>query len=280
MVRLAHCMGQCLTVDLILITRFMQVHLEGGKGLAIEIARYIQNDAFFDNVWDAYHGIIILPSTQLLLEEGCLDLILSDPLAFLPWISVKEDPDLSVVLGSGCLPAYTPGPSKGKPLEADLAAGASVWQQCGAALSCASLKLSSPVVPVWHAPEEPAKKVPDLIPTRDLHPAPPPSTPADDFKAQIDKAIQMLAAAFKDHYTVSDQEDSSLTVPQRHKRLIFQLNRSGEYEGLRDSLKAALVRVVKEELGGSGNMSPEEMGPMYSQLYNRLMDLTHIRLAR
>ena len=34
-------------------------------------------------------------------------------------------------------------------------------------------------------PERPSKVVPDVVPTRDLHPAPPPLTADDDFRAQV-----------------------------------------------------------------------------------------------
>lgn len=172
--------------------------------------------------------------------------------------------------------------SKGKPLEADVAAGFSAWQQCGATIKSMSLILTSPIVPIWRAPPEPEQKISNLIPTRDLNPAPPTPSPADDFKLQVSKAIQMLAEVYQNHTHPEGhkaaEEDMPLT--QRHKALIFELNHSGAYDSMRKSLKAPLIRIVKEELGASGDMSPAEMGPHYGKLYCRVMDLLHTHLAR
>ena len=175
-------------------------------------------------------------------------------------------------------------PSKGKALEADMAAGTSAWQQCGAALERVSLRLTSPLVPVWKAPLQPVQRVPDLIPTRDLHPPPPAPTPADDFKGEVSKAVLLLAEAFQQNAVRQgcgdDLVGEDLPVSQRYKGLIFELNRSGAYDGLREGLKTPLLRVVREQLGASGRMAPEEMGPLYGRLYCTLMDLMHVHLSR
>ena len=170
--------------------------------------------------------------------------------------------------------------SKGKPVEADMPAGISAWQQCGSAL-CVTLKLTSPIVPFWKAPAGPPQKIPDIIPTRDMHPSPPPPSAADEFTLQIAQAVQMLAKAYQDQplpEVVPEKADASLT--QRHKSLIFELNRSGAYESMRESLKAPLLRIVREELGASGGMSQTEMRPLYGKLYCRLMDLLHLHISR
>ncbi len=41
-------------------------------------------------------------------------------------------------------------------------------------------------------------------------------------------------------------ETSSQPPAQRHRRLIFELNRTGQYGALQDSLKAPLLRLVKD----------------------------------
>ena len=169
--------------------------------------------------------------------------------------------------------------SKGKPIEADIPAGISAWQQCGSSL-CVTLILTSPIVPFWKAPTDPPQKIPDIIPTRELHPSPPPPSAADEFRQQIAQAVQMLAAAYQNQplpEVVPEKADASLT--QRHKSLIFDLNRSGAYESMRESLKAPLLRIVREELGASGSMSQTEMRPLYGKLYCRLMDLLHLHLS-
>jgi hypothetical protein len=101
---------------------------------------------------------------------------------------------------------------------------------------------------------------------------------------QVDTSLSQLVDIYLDHQNLSDQDrpavDSASPVAQRHRSLIFQLNHSGAYTTLREGLKAPLLRVVKEELGASGTMSKREMEPLYNKLYNRLMDLVHIRLGK
>ena len=81
-----------------------QTHLEAGKPLVVEVARYIQNDAFFDNVWEPYHGMAWLSGSGDLLEEGRLQLGL-EAAPLLPW-STASGGGAAVVSG---LPVYTPG---------------------------------------------------------------------------------------------------------------------------------------------------------------------------
>ena len=171
--------------------------------------------------------------------------------------------------------------SKGKPVEADLPAGSSAWQQCGASLG-ATLVLTSPLVPAWKAPVDPSLKIPDIIPTRDMHPSPPPPSAADDFRKQVAQAIKLLSEAYKKQTPLGGMgggpEEAEASVMQQHKALIFDLNCSGAYDSMRESLKAPLLRIVREEIGVSGSMSPAEMRPHYGKLYCRLMDLLHLHL--
>ena len=240
------------------------------------------NDAHADVAWDAWHGAAALPDTQSLLVEGARQLPTGSPdggpaAALLAW-------DASA-FGPTCLPPKhepTPGAKPGKPLEADLAAVPSVWQQLGTGIGQLHFRLVNPLVPTWSAPETPGRTVPDLVPTRDLHPPPPPSTAADDVRAAVSEAVKILAAAFRE----ASQEDANAAaspdapVPQRHRRLIFELNRSGQYEAVLSSLKAPLQRLVREELSASGRMQPAEMGPLYSRLYARLLNLVHLQLTQ
>jgi hypothetical protein len=92
----------------------VQLHSEGGRPLAVELARYVTNDAFIDNVWEAYHCVTWLS------DSACLGLVAEDstemiavvagegaPLLLQPWSAgVEERPDGAELLGKGCLPAY------------------------------------------------------------------------------------------------------------------------------------------------------------------------------
>ena len=85
-----------------------QAHLEADKPLAVEVARYIQNDAFFDNVWEPYHGLAWIPASQSLLTEGSLELD-AETVPLLPWSASAEHEDGIALLGGSSLPAYTVG---------------------------------------------------------------------------------------------------------------------------------------------------------------------------
>ncbi|GAX79641.1 hypothetical protein CEUSTIGMA_g7082.t1 [Chlamydomonas eustigma] len=263
----------------------LRTQLEAGQPLAIEVARYVTNEAFVDNAWEAYHGMswVSESSTQGLLVDGTVE-VAEDALPLVAWAAgVADKVEGSQLLGSGCLPAYA-APAKGKPVEPEVLPGTSAWQLCGAAVQNFSIKLCDPIVPIWSPPSEPERKLTDLVPTRDLHPAPPPPTASDDFQKQVDISLSQLVDTYLDHKSVSDQNtpaaDPAMPVAQRHRELIFQLNHSGAYTALREGLKAPLLRVVKEELGASGAMSKREMEPLYGKLYKRLMNLVHIQLAR
>ena len=45
----------------------------------------------------------------------------------------------------------------------------------------------------------------------------------------------------------------------KRKQLVFELNRSGQYLHLKEQLKAAVLRIVKEHYHKSGGMGREEM---------------------
>lgn len=74
--------------------------------MAVELARYIQNDAFFDNVWEAYHALAWISIAAELLEEGRLQLCLEHA-PLMPWnVSAEGAEDKHVSSG---LPIYTAG---------------------------------------------------------------------------------------------------------------------------------------------------------------------------
>eukprot|EP00798_Chlamydomonas_sp_ICE-L_P031356 gene31356-6512_t len=176
-----------------------------------------------------------------------------------------------------CLPVYEASGGKVKPLEAETPeAGSSAWQLAGTSLSM-SLLFHRPVVTPWEPPERPPKSMTELVPTRDLNPFPPPATADDDFREQVRGALQELASAYAAE-PAPLPETASQPTAQRHRRVIFALNRSGQYDELRNVMKAPLVRIVKEKLGKTGTMNPQEMGPKYNELYSHLMDLAHLEM--
>jgi hypothetical protein len=82
--------------------------LEAGQPLALEVARYIQNEAYVDNAWGAYHGMSWLSesSTQGLLVDGCVEVV-GDVLPLVAWAAgVEGKVEEKQLLGSSCLPTY------------------------------------------------------------------------------------------------------------------------------------------------------------------------------
>ena len=59
------------------------------------------------------------------------------------------------------------------------------------------------------------------------------------------------------------QADPQEAAAQR-KQLIFELNRSGQYLQMKEQLKAAVLRIVKEHYHKSGSMAREEMQVPYT----------------
>ena len=131
------------------------------------------------------------------------------------------------------------------------------WAQASSKLQLL-LTVARPIVPEWKPPPKPAKTLSDLIPPRDLHPKPPPVTASEDFKAQVEVVARALA---REYSSVFPTPESALVVEAgtRHKQLVFELNRSGKYLQLKDSLRKAVVRIVRERFLKSGSMSPNEM---------------------
>ncbi|KAG1676930.1 hypothetical protein FOA52_014806 [Chlamydomonas sp. UWO 241] len=278
----------------------LRTHLEGGGGLAVELARYVQSEVLTDNTWEAYHGCADIPGAGGLLEEGETRLACGPGLALGGWAQCPTQ------LGS-CLPGgpSPPADAKAKQLEPGADPSASAWGGAASAVADLTLAFARPLVPVWAPPPPPGKSVPDLVPTRDLCPPPPTTTAAGEFRDHVLGALSMLASAYADYpnaewrpnpdwYTSApgsypgERPDSAWApdpawlaqpIDARHQGLIFDLNHSGAYESVRDSFKSALVGLAREELGAGGGMSPLEMTPLYSKLYARAMDLVHTQLA-
>ncbi|MEW5312770.1 MAG: hypothetical protein WDW38_004378 [Sanguina aurantia] len=259
-------------------------HLEDKLPLTLELARYLHNEAYSDNAWESHHAMCHLPAASQLLQPGTLAAVgPSTPLA--AWAAAPA----ALQHGASVLPPYVPPAGKCKMLEevsgsVKPAEGASPWATAGTRLT-ASLALRRPLLPAWTPPARPSQTLAQLIPARELAPAEEPHSAGDAFKAQIRDAALGLASEFQ----AASSDDSAPTQEspaaaaaaqaQRTKALVFELNRSGKYLALKEGLKAAVVRLVRERFRKSGAMGPNEMESLYSQLYVLLLDQMHEALS-
>ncbi|KAG2496263.1 hypothetical protein HYH03_005496 [Edaphochlamys debaryana] len=248
--------------------------LEDGVPLAVEVARYLNADGFGDPANEAYHGAAPAPELNAGLLEAGATAAQAAGLALVGFADCGLAP---------CLPKYTMPAGKTKPVEEAQPPGSSAWAKAGTTLTV-TLRFARPIVPAWSPPPPPPKSLLELIPPRDLSPKPPPTTAQDDFKAKVRSIARALAEEYKAVLPPPAEPGSDAAAAAasgaeaRHKGLIFELNRSGKYAQMRDSLKTAVVALVREKYRKSGSMSPNEMALLYNDLYGTLLAATHSAL--
>lgn len=204
--------------------------------------RYAGVDGVADPAWESYHAAAPLPAhvTQALLQPGATAASTTLP-ALRAFGSVAgELPHVAT-----CLPGYTAPAGKVKPIEDAPADGSNAWAAAEAVIAL-SLKFSRPIMPPWTPPPKPARSLTELIPPRDLTPKPPPVTATDAFRNQVQGVVKSLALEYTQSIggsvgTAAGPEGSVEAQAARQKALVFELNRSGKYLELKDSLKAAVV---------------------------------------
>lgn len=107
-----------------------------------------------------------------------------------------------------------------------------------------------------------------------------PREASDDFRAEIRKAAKALAADYHELFGKELAESAGLYAEEkvmatRQRKLVFELNRTGKYLELKESLRDIIVRLVKEKYRKSGNMGYDEMRDLYNDLYVHLIDNMH-----
>ncbi|KAG2434617.1 hypothetical protein HXX76_007512 [Chlamydomonas incerta] len=251
----------------------LQYALEDGVPLVLEVARYVTAEGMADPAFEGYHAAAAAPALVAGLGTAGATEAAAEGLPLTAWAAAGA---------KACLPPYTAPPGKPKPVEAEVPpAGSCLWEKAGAQLAV-SVRFARPVVPAWRPPPPPPRPLLELIPPRDLTPKPAPTTAVDDFKAKVRVIARALAEEYK---AVLPPPDASVAAAAagggaegRHKALIFELNRSGKYAQMRDSLKAAVVSLVREKYRKSGSMSPNEMALLYNDLYGSLLAALHAAL--
>ncbi|EFJ48577.1 hypothetical protein VOLCADRAFT_104635 [Volvox carteri f. nagariensis] len=254
----------------------LQFHLEDGQPLDVEVAShpfmippsppisgicsirqwYVSAENLNDPAWEAYHAVAPAYSAfRALLAAGAT----SGSAEALPLSAFGTAEG-----AKSYMPPYTPPSGKSKPIEEAPAAGTCLWEK---------------------PPPPPPRSLLEMIPPRDLTPKPPPSTAADEFKAKVRVVARALAEEYKALLPPpgsagdgGSEGGGGGAAEARHKALVFELNRSGKYAQMRDSLKASVVALVREKYRKSGSMSPNEMALLYNDLYGTLLAATHSAL--
>ncbi|KXZ53609.1 hypothetical protein GPECTOR_6g526 [Gonium pectorale] len=244
----------------------LQHQLEDQVPLVVEVARYVTAETHNDPAWEAYHACAPAPAL----------------VAQLVGAGATRGSALGLALGpmpagsKGRLPPYAPPSGKSKPIEEAAPAGTCHWATAGGMVSV-SVRLARPVVPPWRPPPQPPVPLLEMIPPRDLTPRPPPTTAADDFKAKVRSIALALAREYRS-LLPAPPAGAPADPAARHKALVFELNRSGKYAAMRDSLKTSVVSLVREKYRKSGSMSPNEMALLYNDLYGTLLTAMHSAL--
>lgn len=138
-----------------------------------------------------------------------------------------------------------------------------------------------PLFPRPPPPPPPVPTVAQLIPRRVLPSLLPKSANAE-FEAQVRAAVQSLLDEFAQLFGKAPLEDDSAEAREtRRRQLLYELNNSGVYFGLKERLKKAVVRIVRESFHRT---EEEELQPsaqtdrFYSELYVHLVKLAHSTL--
>ncbi|KAL6475855.1 hypothetical protein MHYP_G00143540 [Metynnis hypsauchen] len=148
------------------------------------------------------------------------------------------------------------------------------------------IALEKPLVPK-RPPEELAKRVMEMIPTR----PPLPQRPAgaeravQDYQAQVAsvaaQVLEQYQQMFGDAFVPGAKPLDPATEEQRKRQLLGELNCSGKYFAFKEQMKYSVVRIVREKmLRTEAFTDPEQLQAFLSQLYVFLVDEMHVALNK
>ncbi|KNC51493.1 tetratricopeptide repeat domain 18 [Thecamonas trahens ATCC 50062] len=143
------------------------------------------------------------------------------------------------------------------------------------------LQLSAPLVPRPPTPK-PVYSVRDFVPARPAPalPARPLLTAPEEFKAEIEAATDALVETYRKLYGEQllngEFSNAPEAVEERKARFIYELNSNGAYFGLKEQLKAPVVRIVREKFQRTSPFaSKAETQTFLNDLYMYLIDRMH-----
>ena len=152
-----------------------------------------------------------------------------------------------------------------------------VWAAAGSSFSV-DIRLSRPIVPPWEAPDAPAMTVEKLIPARQVEAEPLDGRGLAAFAARIEEVGKQMGEVYTSAFLHDAGADRQMTESEkvnRRRSLIYELNKTGAYLRMKESLKSSVVSVVQEKFRLSGGMSRDEMSAVYNELYVLLSENAH-----
>lgn len=154
------------------------------------------------------------------------------------------------------------------------------YEKCGTLLLLTA-STDRPLFPRPPAPPPPVPTVSQLLPQRVL-PSLLPKTANAEFEGQVKAAVKELLAQFADAFGAAPLEDGSAEAREaRRRELLYALNNSGAYFALKERLKKAVVRIVRESFGKTDEAQLPPGGQtdrFHADLYAHLLGLAHAAL--
>lgn len=230
-----------------------------------EVARYMQEGADFkETLFEAYHGLALLDLKRL-THPGVGSVTVQAPLA------AAGDASRLVPREGEDGKEFENIPENGPP--------ESAWVQVGASLTV-EISARPPLLSAWDKPPKPALTLEDLISRQRMEKLDEPTGCSEEFRQKCQEIVQGLSEQYQAMFPeTSDAGLSEDEASKRKRDLVFDLNTSGKYLQLKDTLRESVVRIVKEKYRRSGQMTHEELQGIYNDVYMYLVDEMHVALA-
>ncbi|KAM4542053.1 cilia- and flagella-associated protein 70-like isoform 3-T3 [Odontesthes bonariensis] len=143
------------------------------------------------------------------------------------------------------------------------------------------MALEKPLVPET-SPEELARRVKALIPPR----PPPRAGPSRaeravlNFHKQVGNTVAVVSEQYEELFGASCKMPQDHSREQMLSQLMGALNVSGGYFSIKEQIKHAVVRIVRDKIQTEPLSDPEEIKEFVSKLYVYLVDEMHVALDK
>lgn len=280
-------------------TEALRMSLRQKEDAPVEVVRIVNVDAgheFADPMYETYHAAGAMNVLDL-IEPGATSCEVSVALANYtppPVPEGEEDAaaDGAVEVPTPLVPEYAqPANEKAAAVEdapADETDGP--YQPWSGAEPAATLRvrmqLTKPLRPEWESPPPPPLTLRDLVPERPPLPAPKDDDAVNrEFRDQVKEAARSLVAEYvhlfpeQAELQTAVSDSSSLTDADRKARVVFELNKTGAYIAMKEGMKKAVVKIVRERYNASPEgVSRADMEALYDDLNVHLVDEMHAAL--
>jgi tetratricopeptide (TPR) repeat protein len=136
-----------------------------------------------------------------------------------------------------------------------------------------TVTLSRPLVAVGSGPSTLPE---DIIDAR-APPVTPAPTADEDFDNEVRRAVEELAPLFAD---IAGKGWTAEVQAHRQKEIMYRLNKNGGYHELKERLKPAIVRVLKDVREQRRGQEPLAAAEELTVLHGRLVDQMHLSVNR